>query len=105
MSRSVLAVLALASVAASTLAAPVAGYRFSLTETTSGNVVSADGLVDATTVQCDAVPPGTYQPSIVCVDAAGNELTEPVLATTLLEVVDVAVVMVNVPASLSASLV
>jgi hypothetical protein len=105
MSRSVLAVVALASIAASSLSAPVAGYRFALTETTSGLVVEADGPVDATQIVCADVPAGTYQPSIVCVDAAGNALTPAVLATDVLVVNDVATVMVNVPASLAASLV
>lgn len=105
MSRSVLAAVALASVAASTFAAPVTAYRFQLTETTNGAVVHADAPLDATTIECHDVPAGTYQPSIVCIDAGGNELSAPVLATELLTVVDVAVVMVNVPASLSATLV
>ncbi len=82
----------------------MAGYRLHLTETTNGAVVSADAPVDATSISCADVPVGTYQASIVCIDAAGNELTSPVLADSPLEVVDVAVVMVNVPASLSASL-
>jgi hypothetical protein len=67
--------------------------------------VEADGPVDATQIVCADVPAGTYQPSIVCVDAAGNALTPAVLATDVLVVNDVATVMVNVPASLAASLV
>ena len=105
MSRSVLAAVVLASVAASSLAAPAAGYRFQLTETTTGDVLTADAPLDAVEITCPNVPAGTYQPSIVCIDAAGNELTQPVLATTLLLVADIAVVMVNVPAALSASVV
>lgn len=104
MSRTVLAAIVLASVPAAAFAAPIAGYRLHLTETSNGAVVSADAPVDATSIGCPNVPAGVYQSSIVCIDAAGNELNSPVLGNVL-PVTEVATVMVNVPASLSASLV
>lgn len=103
MSRSVLAAVVLASVAASAFPAPVAGYRLHLTETTNGAVVSADAAVDSTSISCPDVPVGVYQSSIVCIDAAGNELSSPVLGNVL-PVTEVATVMVNVPESLVVSL-
>ena len=100
MSRTVLATLTLAAVAASTLSAPVAGYKLTLTEK-AGAVLTGSGAVDATSISIPSVPPGTYTGFVVAVDAAGNALGSAVPAADPLVVVDAPVtVMVNVPASL-----
>jgi len=104
MSRTVHASLVLAAVVASTLAAPVAGYKLTLTEA-GGNVLTGVGQVNETSITVENVPPGTYAASIVAVDATGAALTPPVAAAEPLVVTDEpAVVTVNVPTALALTL-
>lgn len=104
MSRTVLAALTLAAVAASSLAAPVAGYKLTLTEA-GGATLTGTCAVDQTSISVASVPPGTYTGSVVAVDAQGNPLGTPVATVSPLAVVDApATVMINIPSAVSLSL-
>lgn len=103
MSKTVLAAITLAAIAASSLAAPVAAYKLTLTEA-GGAVLSASAPVDATSISIPDVPAGTYTASIVAVDNTGNALMPAVAAADPLVITDpVVVVTVNVPSALAVS--
>lgn len=110
MSRVAVASLVLVAVAAASLSAPVAGYQLQLVEA-AGVKLTATAPLDATAVSCSIDVPGSYVPSVVCVDAAGNVVTQsdgtPLVITGPTDpvvVTEPTVVTVNVPTSFTIAL-
>lgn len=112
MSRTAAVSLVLAAVAVATLSAPVAGYQLQLVEAAGVKLVG-NAAVDATAVSCSIDVPGSYAPSVICVDASGNVVThsdgtplvitgptDPIVVTD-----DPVVVTVNIPVSFTIALV
>lgn len=105
MSRTVTASLILTAAAVASLSAAPAGYQLHLVEAAGVKLVG-NAAVDATSVSCSIDVPGSYVPSVVCVDASGNVVTHsdgtPLLITGPTDpivVTDPVVLTVNIPAS------